>query len=84
MKPETWPWFNGKYKAHCETADQHRACLRLSRVERGGVYTMPNGPREHDVILPCSKYNDVSKILGLPARKRLRLRKSQTTATVAQ
>ncbi len=64
--------------------EQLKACERLKGVVRNGVYTMPDGPKEYDVILPASRYNVVAMILGLPVRSRLRLRKERNTPIRAQ
>jgi len=65
MKPSTWPWFDGRYKAHCQTKDQYDELMKWTGVGHGSVYIMPDSPREYDVIVPAKLIKRARRLLGL-------------------
>lgn len=65
MKHYVWRWFEGEYKVHCESAETYHKIMRWPMSIAGGVYIMPDGPREYDVIIPEDYLNRVKELLGL-------------------
>ncbi len=72
MNNDIWPWFDGKFKAHCNNYEAFRRLSNWKGCEPHGVYDMPDGTTEWDVIIP---ENLVEKARLLLAR----LDSSQTT-----
>lgn len=52
MNVKIWRWFSGEYKAHCQNRDQYEKVLGWKKSRAGGVYILPDGTREWDVIIP--------------------------------
>ncbi|HUV31863.1 MAG TPA: hypothetical protein VMY05_12345 [Acidobacteriota bacterium] len=52
MKADIWKWFDDKYKVHCCSRDDYDHIIRWQHSRPGGVYYMPDGSHEYDVIIP--------------------------------
>ena len=70
MNPDIRPWFNGEYKVHC-SKEVYDAIVRWKGCRFGGVYVVPNGPKEYDVIVPESLVKKVSQTLKVATKPAL-------------
>ena len=64
MTNEVWRWSDGESKIHCNNKKERDQILRIDGCKPGGVYYMPSGPNEYDVIVPTGKLRAVKKALA--------------------
>ncbi len=67
MKSEIWEWFNREYKVHCATRVLYDELLRWSGARMGGVYYLPQGGRQWDVVIPVGPYRRAVELLQIPS-----------------
>jgi len=67
LKNDLWAWFDGLYKVHCNSYDAYRRISAWKGCTAHGVYSMPDGSVEWDVIVPEECLDDARQVLGLNA-----------------
>lgn len=64
MKNDIWRWFDGKYKAHCNNYEAFRRLSNWKGCEPHGIYDMPDGSTEWDVIIPENLVDRARRLLA--------------------
>lgn len=68
MENAIWPWFDGQYKVHCNNYEAFRRISGWKDCIPHGVYSMPDGSIEWDVIIPEQHVQKARQVLGLDAQ----------------
>ena len=61
MGERIWPYF-GEFKVHCDKY-QRDEILQWTGCRQSGIYNMPSGPREYDVIIPAKQLTRVKQLI---------------------
>jgi len=68
---EIWKYFRGEYKGYTENFELAKRVLGWKSVKKDATYYYPNfSIKGYDFIFLTRSYNRISRVLGLPERKK--------------